>query len=48
MYNVFHCVLVHSPAQMGIIVSLAQLQDVDSQTSTVCAANANTQGALKL
>lgn len=37
MYNVLHCVLMHSPAQMDVIVTLAQLQDVDSQTSIVCA-----------
>lgn len=36
MYNVLHCVLMHSPAQTDVIVSLAQLHDVDSQTSTVC------------
>lgn len=35
---IMHCtVLMHSLAQMDAIVSLAQLQDVDSRTSTVCA-----------
>lgn len=37
MDNVLHCFLMHPPAQMDEFFSLAQLQDVDSQTSTGCA-----------
>lgn len=42
---IMYCtVLMHSLAQMDVIVSLAQLQDVDSQTSTVCAVQCHHTG----
>lgn len=44
MYNVLHCVLMDSLAQMDVIVFLAQLQNLDSQTSTVCAVQCHRTG----
>lgn len=49
IYNVLHCVLMDSHAQIDVIVSLARIQNLDSQTLVLPVLfSVTTQGALEL